>query len=80
MSIAATRSVRASASPPLAPGFAAIETGLVAVSGGRGWTPILEVMLDLLAFREIHGVLTDVGRKVRHALEIPAHQQELERL
>ena len=52
--------------------------------GSPPWTPgaasrgIVEVVLDLLAFGEEHRVLADVGRQVGDALEVAAHQDELE--
>src|SRR5687767_6817316 len=80
MSIAATRSVRASPSPPLALAFAVAEGVLVARSGGRCRAPIFEVMLDLLALGEVHGVLADVRREIGHALEVATDEEQLERL
>jgi hypothetical protein len=40
---------------------------------------VLEVVLDLFSFSEIDGIFSDISRKVGDALEIPAHEQELER-
>ena len=42
-------------------------------------TPLLEVMLDLLPFGGDAGVLADVRREIRHALEVSADKQELKR-
>jgi hypothetical protein len=35
-------------------------------------------MFDLFPFREINGILSDISRKIGNALEIPAHEEQLE--
>ena len=39
---------------------------------------VLEVVLDLFSFGEVDGIFSDISSKVGHALEISAHQQQLE--
>jgi hypothetical protein len=34
----------------------------------------LVVVLDLLALRQINGILADIGREVGDSLQVPAHQ------
>ena len=44
---------------------------------GRASPPVLGVVLDRLALDQEDHVLADVGGEVGHALEVPAHQEEL---
>src|SRR5687768_7513965 len=43
-----------------------------------GERSVLEMMLDLLPFGQVHRVLADVGREVGDPLEVAADEQELE--
>ena len=49
-------------------------------AAGSGEPTVFPVVLDLLPFGEIDSVLSDIGREIRHALEVAADEQQLERL
>jgi hypothetical protein len=55
-----------------------VPTRIGATLAGRIRALLLGVMLDLLSLGEEHRVLADVGRQIGHALEIAAHEQQLE--
>ena len=39
---------------------------------------VLEVVLDLFSFSEINGILADIRGEIGNALEVAAHQEQLE--
>src|SRR5215217_5455474 len=65
---------------PLALGAAAGVTGAMSpVDAELRPLAVFAVVLDLLPFREIDSVFSDVRREIRDPLQVPADEQELER-
>src|SRR5512140_657752 len=58
--------------------MAATRSMPLGASGRSGDRTVLQSMLDRLALGQVDGVLRDVRREIRNALEIAAHQEQLE--